>query len=174
MVCRKIMTLVTNFSFHHHSLVIFLLFVEAAKKKKKKKKKDGKKVGILLNSIFIFGVYDYFVVRNIFLNQSKQSCFTIEALEEFQESFLVNCAFEALSWVSVYNRYVKLTLLRAGDTCCDVAVANRQTRGWFRLQSTECSACRKYLGIIRHELLSSHIVFLRSRQRIKRSSVVVG
>ena len=41
-----------------YSSVIFFLFVESGKDEKEKK--------ILLNWIFIFGVYDYFVVENIF------------------------------------------------------------------------------------------------------------
>ena len=58
----EIMTLVTSYP---HLFVIFFLFVEAAKELRTERKKTG----TLLNSIFIFGVYDNFEMKNVFLNQ---------------------------------------------------------------------------------------------------------
>ena len=43
------------------------LFVEAAKEWMTERKETG----ILFKSILIFGIYDYFVVWNVFLNQYK-------------------------------------------------------------------------------------------------------
>ena len=45
----------------------FFLFVKVAKKLKTERNKTG----IPLYSIFIFGIFDYFVVRHVFLNQLK-------------------------------------------------------------------------------------------------------
>ena len=53
------MTLVTDFSFYSHSFVISFLFVEVTKEWMTERRETS----ILLNLIFIFGVYDYFVVE---------------------------------------------------------------------------------------------------------------
>ena len=62
--CWEIMRFITAFTSYSHSLVIFL-FVKTAKEWMTERKKTG----IVLKSIFISGIYDYFVVWNIFLNQ---------------------------------------------------------------------------------------------------------
>ena len=60
-VCNWLFLLIPN------SPVFFFLFVEAAKELKMERKKTG----IPLNLIFIHKVYDYLVVRNVFLNPAK-------------------------------------------------------------------------------------------------------
>ena len=101
------------FPFFLFSFTCYLLFVWWSCKRMndgKERDRDTFEVN------FIFGVYNYFVVWNVLLNQKKWACFSVEAFEVSQESFLANSEFEGPPSVSVFSRYVQLTLLRAGDT----------------------------------------------------------
>ena len=107
----EIRMLVIDYFFYPHSLVIFFWFIEAAKELKMERKETG----IFLNSIFIFGVCDHFVVRNVFLNQKKWACFPFQVFEESQESFrpILNLRVCHVYLCSV--GHVQMTLINAGD-----------------------------------------------------------
>ena len=99
----------------------------------KLQKTESKKTGILLNSIFILGFYEHFVVGRMFSWTSRNNLVFRQGVRGISgiilancESsissirglriILTNCGFEDLPWVFIFSRYIQLTLLQAGDT----------------------------------------------------------
>ncbi len=79
---------------------------------------ERKTTGLLFKFCFYSTGLQIFIGRECSSRARKMSSTPLYGFKRSQESFLVNCKFDGLPWVSVFSRYVQLTLLQAGDTLC--------------------------------------------------------